>query len=95
MTPLESRKRLLVAESDLNRAQLIADIHELRSGLDHFLSRVSLFRTLASLMGTAVKAFSALRTPANGSHGGVRSGWASVLRGFEFGLSLWRMFRRS
>jgi hypothetical protein len=32
MSPLETRKRLLVLESDLNRALLSADLQELRSG---------------------------------------------------------------
>jgi hypothetical protein len=95
MTPLESRKRLLIAESDLNRAQLLAEIQELRSGLDRIFAQTGFFGTLISTLKIAANTFSALRSSAPGSPGGRHPWWTWLSRGAEVALSLWRTFRRS
>ena len=41
MNALESRKRLLIAESDLNRAQLVGELAALRSGTRALTHRAS------------------------------------------------------
>ena len=46
--PLASRKQLLIAESELNRAQLIGDLAELRSGVRALTGRVKSFGSIAS-----------------------------------------------
>lgn len=52
--PLESRKRLLIAESDLNRAQLADDALVLTSSVHSLVDRVSVM----GLIGSAASAFS-------------------------------------
>ena len=48
MTPLESRKQLLLAESELNRAQMIGDLAALTAGVRTLAQRATHSAALAS-----------------------------------------------
>jgi hypothetical protein len=47
MTPLSARKRLLLAESELNRAQLTRDVHVLTTGVRALTERTKTIRSVA------------------------------------------------
>lgn len=48
LNPLESRKRLLIAESELNRAQLAGDMAALTTGIRTLTGRAKSFGAIAS-----------------------------------------------
>ena len=47
MNPLESRKQLLIAESELNRAQMAGDMAALTAGVRTFTDRAKSFGSIA------------------------------------------------
>ena len=60
VTPLELRKRLLIAESELNRAQLAGDMAALTAGVRTLTDRVKMFGAIASsaaMLGAGLAAF--------------------------------------
>ena len=58
MNPLESRKQLLLVESELNRAQLARDMAELTAGVRTLTERA---KSIASIFSSAAVLVSALR----------------------------------
>ena len=48
INPLESRKRLLIAESELNRAQLVGDVAALTAEIHTLAERAKSFGSVAS-----------------------------------------------
>jgi hypothetical protein len=48
MSPLEARKRLLIAESELNRARMAIELTNLGSGVATFVASASHIETLLS-----------------------------------------------
>jgi len=93
LTSLETRKQLLLLESDLNRAQFVEavqdwkdEFHQTKEHLTQFGSMVSLVGRLAATFSTVRRLFS---RPA--ADGGKKS-WLSLLfDGMTAGTSLWQM----
>lgn len=54
LSPLESRKQLLIAESELNRAQLVGDMAVLRAEVRTLTERGKSFRLLTSTVAVLV-----------------------------------------
>ncbi len=92
LTSLETRKQLLLLESDLNRAQFVEavrdwkdEFHRTKERLTQFGSMVSLAARLAATVSTARRLFS---RPAAGG----KKSWLSLLfDGMTAGTSLWHM----
>ncbi|HEX4120270.1 MAG TPA: hypothetical protein VH619_06630 [Verrucomicrobiae bacterium] len=89
MTPTESRKRLLIAESELNRAQLG---HEWRAMADNVHTLTGRARTTGSLvlgaasLITGLAAFRRIKTaPAERKV----PWWRALLKGAQLATSLW------
>ena len=61
MNPLESRKQLLIAESELNRAQLVGDMAALTAGVRTLTDRAKSFGTIASSAAVLVAGLAAFR----------------------------------
>ena len=96
LTPLESRKQLLLVESELNRAQLINELHAFKSEVNLLKEEVHAFSSIASSAAKLVTTFSAIRTAfthrGNGEH--KKSSWISiVLNGARTGISIWNALR--
>lgn len=79
MNPLESRKRLLVVESELNRAQLIHEGVVMSGSLRTLTNRVKAFGTTASAAGLLVAGLAALRHSKVGS-AAVKPSWLQMIR---------------
>jgi hypothetical protein len=93
MNPLESRKQLLIAESELNRAQL-AQVWQTMAGQAHALAeQARTIRSLASATAVLVTGLAALRlkkaTPADTK----LSRFQNLLKGAGLISNLWQMFR--
>jgi len=78
MNPLETRKRLLMAESDLLRIQLSEDIESLRSAWDRSGSRARIWSGLIGSIPMLMAGMNSL-CPKPTTNEGRRRSWASLL----------------
>lgn len=93
MNPLQHQKELLIAESELNRAQLREDWSTMTDGVRHAgagLQSVSSLGSVAALLVTAIASFRRTRAAATGA----KSSWIdTALNGAKFASSVWMAFR--
>jgi hypothetical protein len=89
---LASRKHLLIAESDLNRAQLIQEWQTM-AGQVHALARqAKTLSAMASAAGLLVAGISAFRHKGTASSSEKPSWWQSLLKGSGVVSSIWSAF---
>jgi hypothetical protein len=93
LTLLQTRKRLLLAESELNRAELLKELAGLKSEMDRIKKRVHIVRSVAPSIAALAAVVSIFRRnfskPAN-SENRPRKPWTSaLLKGARAGASLW------
>jgi hypothetical protein len=90
MSPLESRKQLLIVESEINRAQLAGDMAVLTAGVrafaDHARSLSSIVSSVAALV-TGLAAFRCGKPAA-----GKPSWWQTLLKGSSLISTVWMAF---
>ncbi len=100
LTAFESRKQMLVLESELNRALLLKDVQDLKHEMHHLKSQVQAMGSLvssaaelASTFAAVGQAFSSRSEDGNG-HSGGRTSWISTLvNGVKMGASIWSTVR--
>lgn len=85
MEALESRKRLLIAESELNRAHLIGTADALVSGTRELADRAG----VPGLLGVAIATFTGGRRGRAGAETGKPSPLPTILRLVGVVSSLW------
>jgi hypothetical protein len=61
MNPLDSRKQLLIAESELNRAQLVHDWRTMAEGVRSLTDRVRSISSFATAAASLVAGFASFR----------------------------------
>jgi hypothetical protein len=94
MNPLASRKKLLIAESELNRAQLIRDWQTMAGEVNAFTKQA---RTASSIASSAASfifglaPFCRKKEPAPAAEKPSR--WQAILKGAQLACSLWSEFR--
>jgi len=93
MNPLESRKQLLIAESELNRAQLLQECQAIAEGVRSVAGRARTLRFLASTAAWLMADLSSFRRARSGNADGKPSGWQILLKGAQLAGSLWSEFR--
>ena len=92
LSPLESRKQLLIAESELNRAQLSEEWHTMTRGVRDLARRVETIAAWASSAALLMAGLTALRRgpPAPGT---PKSSWFQrVLNGARVASTIWFAF---
>jgi len=94
VNPLESRKRLLVAESELNRAQLVREWVEMTEGIRTLTGRVKSFGSIASAAALLVAGLAACRRGKSKSAGVKPSWFQTALKSAQVAGSIWVAFRR-
>lgn len=95
LSPLAARKRLLLMESELNRAKLGEAIDAWRAELDRSREQLTRLTSIASLAGRVFSAVPAIgkffgRRP---SVGGKKNKLPFWLNSMMTGTSLWLLFR--
>jgi hypothetical protein len=91
VNPLALRKQLLVAESELNREQALAEWHHLTRGLRGFVGPL---KSVSSMASTVAKLFlSAFRSQKCARVGTKRSWLQTILDNAGLFTSLWVAFR--
>jgi hypothetical protein len=93
MNPLESRKRLLVAESELNRAQLVEDIAALTADVRALTDRARSYGSIASSAAVLVAGLAAYQHGKPADTDAKPSWLKNILKGAGFVSTLWLAFR--
>jgi len=92
MTQLQAHKRLLLAESELNRTLLAADLAGLNAGVRTLTNRAKSISSIATTVAVLVTGLTAFQRskPANGS---AKHPWASnILKTAGLLSNLWLAF---
>ena len=97
LTALETRKQLLLVESELNRAQLINEVRDLKNEFHHLKRQA---QAIGSIAASAVKLAGTFSSIGNiFSHPDKDEGkpsWASrLLKGIKTGATLWSALRKN
>jgi hypothetical protein len=96
LTPLESRKQLLLVESELNRAQLINELRDFKAEIHHLQDQVQMLGSIASSATKLATTFSAIGNAFThrDSGGKKKTSWLStLLNGARTGASIWGAVR--
>ena len=89
MNALELRKRLLVTESELNRAQLVADMTTMKAGVRTIKARAKSFGAVALL----VSALMSLKRRPRVEASAKRSWVQTILKNAGLVSTIWSVFR--
>lgn len=95
VTPLEVRKQLLIAESELNRAQLVGDLASLSLGVRMLTGRAGSFGWIVSSVQALAAGLTAFRREKQERSGGKPSRMKALLRFAGIASTLWLAFRSS
>jgi hypothetical protein len=92
MNPLASRKNLLVAESELNRALLVQDWQAMADKGRALADQARTVRSLVSAAASLLTGLASLRQKKSAPAGEKPSWWQTILKGAELAGSLWSEF---
>ena len=93
VNPLKSRKQLLIAESELNRAEMADEWQAMAHGVRDFAHRAKNIAAWASSAALVVAGVTALRRDSPRS-GTVKASWfQKILKGARVASTLWLAFR--
>ncbi|HWY32235.1 MAG TPA: hypothetical protein VNX46_15850, partial [Candidatus Acidoferrum sp.] len=93
MKALESRKQLLIAESELNRAHLISDWENLAGEVHALTHRAKTVGCLASAAVALVSALSFFRRHKSAPTAPKTPWWQTILKGAGWMGSFWSQVR--
>jgi len=93
MNPLQSRKQLLLAESELNRAQLAGDMAALTADVRALTGRAKTIGLIASSATALLVGLAAFRRKKSAPAAGKPSWLPTILEGAGLVSSLWLAFR--
>jgi hypothetical protein len=93
MNPLASRKKLLIAESELNRAQLIREWQAMAHGVHALAQEARTIRSLASAAASLITGVLSLRRKKTAPAAEKPSWLQTILKGAGMISSLWSTFR--
>jgi len=93
MKPLVSRKQLLIAESELNRAQLVQEWRTMRGEVHALTESARTVSSIATAVATLVAGLSSFRHKKTAPAAEKPSWWQTVLKGAGVVSTLWQSFR--
>ena len=93
LNPLESRKQLLIAESELNRAQMAGDMAALTAGVRTLTDRAKTFGSIASSAAVLMAGLASFRRGKPADAGAKPSWLQTILKGAGMVSTLWLAFR--
>ena len=90
VNPVQARKQLLIAESDINRAEMLHEWQEISSGVRGFSDRLKSVGSLASAATLLVSAFPLRNSqPSDG-----KPSWLNtIFKGAKLAGSLWLAYK--
>jgi len=93
MKPLESRKQLLIVESELNRAQLVQEWQVMRAEVHSLADQVKTIRSMASATAMLVAGLASCRRKKAEPTAEKPSWWRTLLKGAGLVGTFWQTFR--
>ena len=93
MNPLEARKQLLIAASELNRAQLVEDMAALTAGVRTITDRAKTFNSIASSAAVLVAGLAAFQHGRPAVAEVKRSWLQTALKGAGLVSTIWLALR--
>jgi negative regulator of sigma E activity len=93
MKPLESRKQLLIVESELNRAQLVQEWQVVKGEVHALTEQARTVRSVASAVATLVAGLASCRHKTAAPEAKKPSWLQTILKGAGVVGSLWTEFR--
>lgn len=93
MTPLHSRKQLLIAESELNRVQATVDMTALAADIHSIADRARAFGSMASSAAVLVAGLTAFRRGKSTDADEKPGFFQKALRGIGIISTFWLAFR--
>lgn len=93
MNPLEIRRRLLVAESEINRSQIIDDCDELAAGVRIFAERAKSFGSLMASAQVLITATAAFQRGRSSDGSGPASWLQTMIKGAGLVSTIWFALR--
>ena len=93
MNSLESRKQLLIAESELNRAQLVQDWQTMASEVHSLTNQARTLSSMASAAASLVAGLASCRRKTSTPGADKPSWWQTLLKGAGLVGSFWSEFR--
>jgi hypothetical protein len=93
LNPLALRKKLLIAESEINRAQLAEQWQAIGNGTESLATRVKTVSSVASVAAVLAVGLSAFRRTKSQSTAPKTSWFPMALKGAQAACSIWLAFR--
>jgi len=93
LNPLASRKQLLLAESELNRAHLVQDWQAVADRVYAVADRARTFGSVAAIAASLVAGLTTLRRKKSGSAAEKPSWLQTLLKGAALLTTVWQAFR--
>ncbi len=93
LNPLDLRKQLLLAESELNRAQLVLDLTALKADVGAFADRGKWMRSIFSSAATLAAGLTACGNAKSADSGAKHPWLQTIFRGAGVLSDLWTAFR--
>jgi negative regulator of sigma E activity len=93
LNPLESRKQLLIAESELNRAQLVQEWQAMADGVRSVADRARTLGSAASAAAALVAGLASFRRKKSAPAAEKPSWLQTLFKGAELISTIWQAFR--
>jgi len=94
VNPIESRKQLLIAESEINRAQLVQEWQAMAEGIRSAADRARTVSFLTSAAAAMIAGLVSFRRHTKTARADEKSSWGqTLLKGARLAGSLWSEFR--
>ena len=93
MNPLQSRKKLLIAESELNRTQLVQDWQLMGDEVRALTKQARAITFFASAGATLLGVLASFRRNPSSPAAEKPSWWQTLLKGVQLAGPLWAEFR--
>jgi hypothetical protein len=93
LNPLASRKQLLIAESELNRAQLVQDWQAVADEAQAVADRARTLGSVVSTTASLVAGLVSFRRKKSAPAAAKPSWWQTILKGAELISTVWQVFR--
>jgi hypothetical protein len=94
MNPLASRKKLLIAESELNRAQFVRDLQAVSDEVHSLANQAKTISSLASAAATLIAGLASFRRKKESAPAAEKSSWLqTIVKGAGLVSTIWTAFR--
>jgi hypothetical protein len=93
MNSLESRKKLLIAESELNRAQLVQELETIKDKIHSLANQARTISSLTSAAATLIAGLASFRRKKESAPAAEKPSWLqTIVKGAGLVSTIWAAF---